>query len=213
MHFLRVLPHQASAARGTRQTVPRLCPPPRRSAAALARLRQLRTLDMSLCGKLDDACLAALAAAPALADLDVRGCWQLSPIGGWVGCLAWGMHPPAVPEFPCFVLHCCWRGGLYSGHDLPTAVRAPCAGVRALLASSGSLLSLNVEACHRLFGEPAAVPPGFAAQQVARPGVITRLPPGEAQPEATCGTAATASAMVEGQLQRALAVPVMVASG
>jgi len=41
-------------------------------------------------------------------------------------------------------------------------------------------MSLNVEGCHRLYGSPSAVPPGFDSlqqQSTRRPGMISRLPP------------------------------------
>lgn len=49
----------------------------------------------------------------------------------------------------------------------------------ALLAVSTSLVTLNVEGCHRLYGAPACPPPGFDSRGggVRRPGVICRLPP------------------------------------
>lgn len=52
------------------------------------------------------------------------------------------------------------------------------AGVHGLLCSSTSLVALNVEGCHRLFGCQSCAPDGFEIRQDAkRPALIVRLPP------------------------------------
>ncbi len=65
----------------------------------------------------------------------------------------------------------------------------------ALLSASTSLLSLNVEGCHRLFGSRGCAPEGFELRGpgARRPGTIARRPPGCAPAAGEGGSAGGAA--------------------
>jgi hypothetical protein len=187
-------------------------PNPHRTTAALSGLRHLRALNLSLCYALDDGGLAALAACPSLAELDVRGAWRLSDTG------AAAAPPPgarraeaaeAAAAAASSLTHWSLRqqkrrrpARTGSARDWgPPSLTAPpalpfCSGVRHLLASSTSLVSLNVEGCHRLFGSSACAPEGFELRGpgARRPGVIARRPPGAGGAAAALGGSGAAAA-------------------
>ncbi|KIZ02431.1 hypothetical protein MNEG_5532 [Monoraphidium neglectum] len=169
------------------------------AAAAAALGARLRRLDLSGCERVGEGGAAALlAAAAGLRSLSLAGnrnvgartlaaAARLRHLRRLDAALCCGVDDAALarlaacPSLADVNVRACWRLSEQ--------------GIHALLTRSTSIVSLNVEGCHRLFGCQGAVPTGFDPQQdPRRPGVLSRRPPGAEPVGAGAGTERPAAA-------------------